>query len=170
MRRKIRNAKVHVFAFILATVFSFITYIRTAIIGYNSPRPAGSVIIMTGKRSRLEMYLDVLEKISQGVSKPTNIMYRCNLSWCPLQEILRSLIEKGLIEEIKKHDRKYYVITKKGKEILIYLGKLIRMLHPSESKENLMSSSKSGLLLAMQRDLNSPSIFHPQERGKKEDD
>jgi len=117
------------------------------------------------------MYLDVLEKISQGISKPTNIMYKCNLSWRPLQEILRSLTGKGLIEEIEKNDRKYYVVTGKGKEILIYLKKLIRMLHPLESEASAMSSSKSELLIAMQRDLNSPSIFHLREQdAPKEDD
>jgi len=89
---------------------------------------------MTVKRSRLEMCLDVLEKINQGVIKPTNIMYRCNLSWRPLQEILGSLIERGLIEEIEEYNRKYYMITKKGREVLVYLKKLIQMFIPEETK------------------------------------
>jgi len=102
---------------------------------------------MTGKRSRLEMYLDVLEKISQGVSKPTNIMYKCNLSWRPLQEILRSLAEKELIEEIELDNRRYYKATEKGERTLIYLRKVIHMLHPARSKESIMSRSKQELLM-----------------------
>ncbi|MEM3174464.1 MAG: winged helix-turn-helix domain-containing protein [Candidatus Bathyarchaeia archaeon] len=31
---------------------------------------------MISKRSRLELYLEVLRAISKGVSKPTNIMYK----------------------------------------------------------------------------------------------
>ena len=145
-------------------------HIRNAMIGYNSPFTlTGFVIIMTGKRSRLEMYLNVLEKISQGISKPTNIMYKCNLSWRPLQEILRSLVEKGLIEEIKRHDRRYYVATKKGKEILIYLGKIIQMLQPIGSGKTGMSSSKPEFLMTMQGDLNSLSIYHRREHGRKKE-
>jgi len=129
----------------------------------------GSVIIMTGKRSRLEMYLDVLEKISQGVGKPTNIMYKCNLSWRPLQEILRLLIEKELIEEIERDGRKYYEATEKGERILIYLRKVIQMLHPARSEVSVISSSKSELMMRSQRNLDSPSLLYLREYRKKED-
>ena len=127
----------------------------------------GFVIIMTGKRSRLEMCLNVLEKINQGVSKPTNIMYKCNLSWRPLQEILRLLTEKGLIEEIKSYDRKYYVATEKGKEILIYLRRVIQMLRPVGGEKTEMSSRKPEFLMTIQGDLNSLSIYHPRKQQKK---
>ncbi|HIE19278.1 TPA: DUF4364 family protein [Candidatus Bathyarchaeota archaeon] len=122
---------------------------------------------MIGKRSRLEMYLDVLEKVSKGVSKPTNIMYKCNLSWRPLQEILRSLLEKGLIEEIEQHNHKYYVVTEKGKEILTYLRKLILMLHSSRREETSISSSKPRFPIAMRRDFNSSAILNPRKKDKR---
>jgi len=128
----------------------------------------GFVIIMTGKRSRLEMCLNVLEKINQGVSKPTNIMYKCNLSWRPLQEILRLLTEKGLIEEIKSYDRKYYVATEKGKEILIYLRRVIQMLRPVGGEKTEMSSRKPEFLMTIQGDFNSLSIYHQRKQQKKE--
>jgi len=153
----------------LTTVFSFITYIRSIGKDYNSLScSVGSVIFMIGKRSRLEIYLDVLEKVSRGVSRPTNIMYKCNLSWRPLQEVLKSLIEKGLIEEIEHRNHKYYTITEKGKEILIYLEKLILMLHSSGSEETSISSGKPSLLIAMQRNLNFSSMFNQRKREKKE--
>ncbi|RLI04465.1 hypothetical protein DRO38_01185 [Candidatus Bathyarchaeota archaeon] len=153
----------------MTTVFSFITYIRSIGKDYNSLLcSVGSVIFMIGKRSRLEIYLDVLEKVSRGVSRPTNIMYKCNLSWCPLQEVLKSLIEKGLIEEIEHRNHKYYTITEKGKEILIYLEKLILMLHSSGSEETSISSGKPSLLIAMQRNLNFSSMFNQRKREKKE--
>ena len=102
---------------------------------------------MTGKRSRLEMYLDVLEKISQGISKPTNIMYKCNLSWRPLQEILGLLIEKGLIEEVELENHKYYKATEKGERILLYLRKIIQMLNPTRHEEYLTSKRRSLLMM-----------------------
>lgn len=73
---------------------------------------------MSKKRSRLEIYLEVLRVIRAGYSKPTNIMYKSNISWITLQEILRILIDKGLITMIENDDRKLYVITAKGKNIL----------------------------------------------------
>jgi len=115
------------------------------------------------------MYLDVLEKISQGVNKPTNIMYKCNLSWRPLQEILRSLTEKGLIIETKRYNHRYYEVTGKGKKILVYLRKVIQMLHPAGSEAAVLSSSKPELLIAMQQDLDSIPILPLRKYGKKED-
>jgi len=102
---------------------------------------------MNGKRSRLEMYLDVLERIEQGISKPTNIMYKCNLSWRPLREILELLIEKGLVEETIRENHRRYTITRKGN---IYLGTLIRMLHPVEDKAVPVSNGRNGLILTLQ--------------------
>jgi len=78
---------------------------------------------MTRKRSRLEIYVDVLKTVKSGVNRPTNIMYKCNLSWLPLREILESLISQGLIEAIDKGNRRVYEITEKGREVLSYFKK-----------------------------------------------
>jgi predicted transcriptional regulator len=71
------------------------------------------------------MYLDVLEKINAGVNRPTNIMYKCNLSWIPMKEILDSLIDKELIKEIEKNEKRTYEITEKGQDILKYLESVL---------------------------------------------
>lgn len=73
---------------------------------------------MSKKRSKLEIYLDVLRVIRAGYSKPTNIMYKSNLSWITLRDILDSLVERGLITMLEKDGRKLYFITSKGKSIL----------------------------------------------------
>jgi len=78
---------------------------------------------MTAKRSRLEIYLDILQALKKGVIKPTRIMYSTNLSWNPLQEILESLIEQGLVEEKETKNRKRYEITEKGLAALKYFNK-----------------------------------------------
>ena len=78
---------------------------------------------MTRKRTRLELFIDVLTQLSSGVAKPTNIMYKCNLSWRPLQEILDSMVEQGLIETHENKKRRMYGITSKGVETLKYIEK-----------------------------------------------
>jgi len=122
---------------------------------------------MVGKRSRLEMYLDVLEKIDQGIRKPTNIMYKCNLSWHPLQNILTSLIERELIREIKKHNHKYYEITEKGRQVLIYLKKLIQILRYGERKPFTLSNGKQKIIIPIQQNLDTLFTHLPQDKQKR---
>ncbi|MCD6537339.1 DUF4364 family protein [Candidatus Bathyarchaeota archaeon] len=81
---------------------------------------------MSRKRSKLEIYLDVLEKINEGISRPTNIMYKCNLSWRPLREILGTLMNRELIKEVEQHNYRCYIITEKGRETLIYFRRIIK--------------------------------------------
>lgn len=75
------------------------------------------------KRSRLEIYLDVLKVISKGTQKPTRIMYRTNLSWKPLMKIFESLLAQGLIVRNENEDHTVYRITEKGKNVLGYFNK-----------------------------------------------
>ena len=80
------------------------------------------------RRSKLELYVNILEEIRSGNIKPTKIMYASNLSWKPLKQMLTSLIDKELIEECEAKmgdDRtnKVYGITDKGRNVLEYFGK-----------------------------------------------
>ncbi|RLI31226.1 hypothetical protein DRO56_05395 [Candidatus Bathyarchaeota archaeon] len=89
---------------------------------------------MTRRRSKLEIYLDVLWVIKNGTNKPTRIMYGANLSWKPLQKILDSLVSQGLIMEIESGERgdkrttKIYKITQKGENVLKYFSKAKELL------------------------------------------
>lgn len=83
---------------------------------------------MSKKRSKLEIYLEVLRVIRTGCSKPTNIMYKCNLSWITLQEILSSLVKRELVAEIERNGRRIYVITAKGKNVLSNLEETYSIL------------------------------------------
>jgi predicted transcriptional regulator len=72
------------------------------------------------RRSRLEIYFDVLNVIDRGIDKPTRIMYKTNLSWNTLQDIFATLLKGEFIrEEIAKNSKRYY-ITEKGKRALHY--------------------------------------------------
>ncbi len=84
---------------------------------------------MKQRRSRLEVHLDVLYTIRNGVKKPTRIMYGANLSWKPLQRVLGSLINQNLVMEVDPVDPKdkrtsvCYDLTKKGENVLSYFAK-----------------------------------------------
>jgi len=83
---------------------------------------------MTYKRSKLELYLEVLDAIDKGTGKPTRIMYRTNLSWKPLMEILGSLQEQSLITSEKKGSSMIFHITEKGKNVLKHLTRAISLI------------------------------------------
>jgi predicted transcriptional regulator len=80
------------------------------------------------KRSKLEIYIDVLKVINKGVYKPTRIMYGSNLSWKPLLKILDSLLEQGLVRIDETKKRSTYHVTEKGKNILNYLKEATALL------------------------------------------
>ncbi|NQT08955.1 hypothetical protein HQ586_07755, partial [Candidatus Bathyarchaeota archaeon] len=73
---------------------------------------------MSNRRSKLEITLDVLKAVRDGVDKPTRIMYMTNLSWNPTQELLERLVMGGHLEvteeRTEKRSKKRYVITEKG--------------------------------------------------------
>ncbi len=72
------------------------------------------------KRSRLEIYFDVLEVISEGVSKPTKIMYGTNLSWNTLNSVFEVLINSKFLRKEKTKNHKKLYITAKGRQALSY--------------------------------------------------
>ncbi len=81
---------------------------------------------MKRRRSKLEVYLDVLWTIKNGTQKPTRIMYESNLSWKPLQRTLNSLASQGLVAEYEPEDNRdrrtttCYELTQKGENVLKY--------------------------------------------------
>jgi predicted transcriptional regulator len=72
------------------------------------------------KRSRLEIYLDVLKVLRKGESRPTRIMYQSNLSWKPLVKILDSLMRQEIIEVTQDNFHNVYRLTQKGVNVLEY--------------------------------------------------
>ena len=80
------------------------------------------------KRSKLEICVEVLQNINRGVHKPTRIMYKSNLSWIPLCEVLNFLTNQGAIMVKTLGKKREYYITERGKEILGYYEQLRSML------------------------------------------
>ncbi len=79
---------------------------------------------MSTRRSKLEVRLDVLKAIGEGVDKPTRLMYATNMSWIPVNRILESLVDNGLVSMISttvgKRLKRRYTITEKGISVVKY--------------------------------------------------
>ena len=80
------------------------------------------------RRSRLEMYIDILEVIAKGVSKPTHIMYKANLAWNPTMRYLDYLIGQELIHEEGYESGRRYKITEKGIRVVQYFRNIKEIL------------------------------------------
>ena len=80
------------------------------------------------RRSRLEIYFEILDVVYRGVDKPTRIMYKTNLSWITLHQIFDTLINGGFIGETDSKNSKRYYITEKGKGALSYYKKSLEGL------------------------------------------
>jgi predicted transcriptional regulator len=79
---------------------------------------------MSSRRSKLNIQLEVLKAVREGVDKPTRIMYAANMSWNPVRKILDSLVDGGLLSVISntvgKRTKRRFEITEKGVSVLNY--------------------------------------------------
>jgi len=81
---------------------------------------------MPSRRSKLDIYIDILSNIKSGECRPTRIMYHVNLSWKPLCQILESLENQGMIEAVETENQRsriLYKITEKGENVLNFFEK-----------------------------------------------
>jgi predicted transcriptional regulator len=80
------------------------------------------------RRSELEIKMDVLQVVSQGIDRPTQIMYKANLSWVALQENLKTLVSRAFLREENLGSRRRYELTQSGYEILRTFQKVLETL------------------------------------------
>lgn len=75
---------------------------------------------MSKKRGRLQIIYDILRVIKEknGKIKPTNILYKSNLSNQMFQEYMNELIQKGFVLEKDTKNSKTYSLTQKGFDYL----------------------------------------------------
>jgi len=97
---------------------------------------------MSSRRSKFEIYIDILAEIKGGTVIPTRIMYGVNLSWKPLKQILKTLTAQMLIEEqsmgdIDKRTRKVYALTEKGENVLNYFNRAKGLMEMERTVEIL---------------------------------
>ena len=90
-------------------------------------------LVLSRRRSKLEIYLDVMWAIKEGTFKPTQIMYQANLSYKPLRKILASMVAQEVIENGSlirgdKRTKETYRLTQKGENIISYFRKARELL------------------------------------------
>ena len=71
-----------------------------------------------GRRSLLQIRVDILRVVMQGYGKPTQIMYKANLSWNVLQSQLKAFLETEMLTVEEYGSRRRYAITQKGIEMV----------------------------------------------------
>ena len=91
---------------------------------------------MKNRRSKLEIYLDVLKVIKEGTTKPTRIMYGANLSWKLLQGILNSMVSQDLIDSRDKRTNTVYQVTHKGDSVIRYFDRAKGLIEVDEPDFN----------------------------------
>lgn len=88
---------------------------------------------MSKRRSMLDIVLDVLSVVREGVNKPTRIMYAANLSWRPTQRILKMMVDRGLLRVVETEGdgrtKRRYVITERGLNVLKYFERAKELLN-----------------------------------------
>jgi predicted transcriptional regulator len=69
--------------------------------------------------------MDILSCIKAGFEKPTQIMYKANLSWTALKEHLDVLEQGKLLSIVQYGNRRRYELTDKAVAVLMAYKKLI---------------------------------------------
>ncbi|MGB8780530.1 MAG: winged helix-turn-helix domain-containing protein [Candidatus Bathyarchaeia archaeon] len=82
------------------------------------------------RRSKLEMYLDILKVLScSGQLKLTHIVYETNVNCCVLKGYLDFLMKQNLVEKRNVgRQRAAYSITQRGITVLEYFRELKQAL------------------------------------------
>jgi predicted transcriptional regulator len=92
------------------------------------------------RRSKMEMYIDILKVLAQhGPLKLTHVMYKANVNCSVLKENLDFLIAQNLIEEkvtVKRRNKTKisYAITDKGRTVIRYFNEVNVALHITDEK------------------------------------
>ena len=70
------------------------------------------------RRSKMEIYIDIIQAASLQPLRPTHMMKAANISYNELRSIVEALEVKGLISEENTLGGKYYQATKEGLRVL----------------------------------------------------
>ena len=69
--------------------------------------------------------MEILRVVMNGSGKPTQIMYKANISWTVLQSQLKAFIASGLLNVNDYGSRRRYEITNRGIEVVRSYEKVI---------------------------------------------
>lgn len=86
--------------------------------------------VLSVRRSKLEMYIDILEVLAQrGPLKLTHVMYKANVNCSVLKDYLEFLLKQELVEERSLGKKRIvFAISQKGITVLKYFRELKQVL------------------------------------------
>ena len=76
------------------------------------------------RRSRIELYIDVLQAIANGRESPARVVYAANLSYDRVVKCLEFLEGQNLIQRVENIKKRRYNVTSKGMEVVRYFGEV----------------------------------------------
>jgi predicted transcriptional regulator len=88
------------------------------------------------RRSHLEIRMDILSCVRAGIEKPTQIMYKANLSWSALKDHLSALLKSGLLNEVTYGNRRKFELTEKAHSVLAAYRKIVEDIN-SEARQSV---------------------------------
>ncbi len=91
----------------------------------------------TYRRSRLELYLDVLKAIYDGRQAPSRVVYAANLSYDRVINCIDFLIDHNLVEKVDGIAKKRYTVTESGKNVVKYFSEIEKRMRRNKHLENL---------------------------------
>ena len=93
------------------------------------------------RRSRLDICFELMEAIwSKGEIKPTQLMYKANLSWRMLSDMIAYLDGRGLVKSVQVGARKKISLTEQGTTCLRRLHEARSALVPAEVRDQERTS------------------------------
>jgi len=91
--------------------------------------------------------MDIMTALTDGPKNPTRLMYTTNLSWAPLQECMKALLNQGLVQESGHNSsRKSYALTQKGNDIIGRYRDFIKDVSQLVGNEKLVQESDVPML------------------------
>ncbi|MDE1854288.1 MAG: hypothetical protein KGI38_11165 [Thaumarchaeota archaeon] len=84
-----------------------------------------------------EIWMEILSCVKAGAEKPTQTMYRANLSWSALKAHLAALEQGQLLREVEYRSRVRYELTEKAIGVLTTngIGAVVPRQHARHSVE-----------------------------------
>lgn len=70
------------------------------------------------RRTKHEIYMEILKGLSEGTKRAIQIMYQARLSYAQTKSYLDFLLRNNLVYQEEQYGKKVYGITPKGKELL----------------------------------------------------
>ncbi len=78
----------------------------------------------SSRRSKLEITCEILQAVSDGIEKPTQIMNKVNINWNLLLATLEALVRQQMLVRRQEAEHTVYYLTEKGRGVLDMYRKL----------------------------------------------